>query len=210
MAYAERRLHEHLRREIAALELAPGSTVLDYGCGDSPYRDSFPTAEYIRADLPHNPAADLHLERDGRIPLPPGQVDLVLSTQVLEHAVDPSLYLAEVRRVLKPGGRLLLTTHGMMYYHPDPEDYWRWTPSGLELIARRAELTVRRTRGLVGLTATCLQLGQEPLLYRLPRPLQPLLAAAVYQLSRLADRLEPATVRDNNALVFSVLAEAPS
>ena len=53
--------------------------------------------------------------------------DAVLSTQVLEHVADPGALPAERFRVLRPGGRLLLSTHGIFVYHPDPDDYWRWT-----------------------------------------------------------------------------------
>ena len=37
-----------------------------------------------------------------------------------------------------PGGRCLLTTHGTWFYHPDPEDYWRWTPAGLARVFEQA------------------------------------------------------------------------
>ena len=44
---------------------------------------------------------------------------------------DPVLYLSECLRVLKPAGRLLLTTHGTFWDHACPHDYWRWTTFGL-------------------------------------------------------------------------------
>ena len=65
------------------------------------------------------------------LPLASGRADVVLCTQVLEHVRDPSRAVSEMARVLRPGGVCLLTTHGTWFYHPDPEDYWRWTPAGL-------------------------------------------------------------------------------
>ena len=44
---------------------------------------------------------------------------------------------ASSRRVTRPGGRVLLSTHGAMVYHPNPVDLWRWTRAGLERLFRR-------------------------------------------------------------------------
>ena len=37
---------------------------------------------------------------------------------------------------MRPGGRVLLSTHGVYPYHPNPEDLWRWTHSGLDRLFR--------------------------------------------------------------------------
>ncbi len=61
------------------------------------------------------PGADLRLlEPDGSIPLDHGSVDLVWCSEVLEHVADTGHLLLEARRVLRPGGRLLVTVpfHG--------------------------------------------------------------------------------------------------
>jgi predicted trehalose synthase len=42
----------------------------------------------------------------------------------------------ELRRVVAPGGRVLASTHGVQVYHPNPDDYWRWTHAGLERLFR--------------------------------------------------------------------------
>jgi SAM-dependent methyltransferase len=72
------------------------------------------------------------------LPVATASADVVLCTQVLEHVADPDRAVSEMARVLKPGGACLLTTHGTWFYHPDPQDYWRWTPQGLERLFRRA------------------------------------------------------------------------
>src|SRR5438128_257095 len=38
----------------------------------------------------------------------------------------------ERRRLVAPGGRVLASTHGVQFYHPNPVDLWRWTHAGLE------------------------------------------------------------------------------
>lgn len=105
--------------------------VLDYGCGEMPYRSLFAhCTSYTGADIASNPNADVIYELDAPLPLGDGSVDAVLSTQVLEHVKDPGLYLAECRRVLRPRGRLLLSTPGFWMWH-GPGDWRRWTHEGL-------------------------------------------------------------------------------
>lgn len=112
---------------------------LDYGCGVRPYEPLFPeVTKYTGADLPGNAAADIDLGPDGSLPPEAGPFDAVVSFQVLEHAPDPAAYLAACRRALKPGGKLLLTTHGIWEYHPTPEDHHRWTHHGLRRLIESA------------------------------------------------------------------------
>jgi len=122
--------------------------ILDFGCGGSPYRSLFPNAQYQRADLDGVSGVDFHIDEGGRIDAPSGGFDLVLSTQVLEHCPDPSVYLSEARRVLRPGGRLLLTTHGIFEDHGCPYDFLRWTADGLDRSLRNAGFEVRECQKL--------------------------------------------------------------
>lgn len=184
--------------------------MLDYGCADQPYRRLFPAnVDYTGADLPGNPLASLEIRPDGTVPVDDAAFDAVLSTQVLEHVDDPSVYLAECLRVLRPGGRLLLSTHGIMVWHPDPVDHWRWTGQGLRHQVARAGFEVERFEGVMGLGATGLQLTQDAFHWRLPRRAQPLFARAMQGLARLADRAETAQGRRDNALVFALVARKP-
>ena len=106
--------------------------LLDVGCGTKPYEPFFrgAVAEYIGVDV-GNPVADLEGTVEA-IPVPDGSFELVLCTQTLEHVGDPAQGIRELRRVVAPGGRVLLSTHGVQVYHPNPDDLWRWTHAGLE------------------------------------------------------------------------------
>lgn len=131
--------------------------VLDYGAGSSPYRSLFPECQYLRADIASTPstksgeargrdevypAPDYIISPDGRVPHESNSVDLVLSTQALEHVREPGIYLSEAFRLLKPGGRLFLTTHGSWHDHGDPYDFWRWTAYGLKYELEKAGFEV--------------------------------------------------------------------
>ena len=92
--------------------------------------------------------------------------------------------------MLRPGGRMLLSTHGMFIYHPDPVDYWRWTCAGLRHVVEEAGFRVVRFEGVIGLLATGLQFVQDATYYHLPRPLRPVYAFVMQSLVALADRLQ--------------------
>jgi SAM-dependent methyltransferase len=161
---------------------------------------------YLGGDLPGNPAADVVLDDTGRVPLPDGSVDAVLSTQVLEHVTDPDTYLAECGRLLRDGGSLLLSTHGIMYYHRDPEDYWRWTSAGLRALVERHGFLVEEQYGVLGLAAAALQLYQDATIGRVPTVLRPAYALLFQLAIRRADRRQSRQARIDNGLVIAIRA----
>jgi len=125
-----------LRERAQALEQEYGRyRVLDVGGGIKPYFPFFErhVESFVGVDL----GADADLQGTVEsLPVDDASFDVVLCTQVLEHAADPAAAVAELRRVLVPGGRVLLSTHGVQVYHPAPEDLWRWTHTGLERLFR--------------------------------------------------------------------------
>ena len=126
--------------------------VLDVGAGDRPYRELFPDA--VAFDVPGSPNADLHGSVDA-IPAEDASFDVVLCLQVLEHVPDPAAAVRELRRVVRPGGRVLASTHGVYPFHPNPDDLWRWTHQGLErLFLTNAEWTSVTVRPGAGTAAT--------------------------------------------------------
>lgn len=208
-AYYGRRLRAVVRQLLQSATDGP-TVVLDYGCADRPYRNELPAgSEYVGADLPGNSEANVQLLEDGTVPLPDGEFDLVLSTQVLEHVKDPLRYLDECHRLLKPGGSLVLSTHGVMYYHRDPEDYWRWTPAGLRKILSERDFEVMEMRGVLGLAAAAAQIFQDATYWKVPRRLQPVYALAMQTAVMLLDRRYSEPLRVENSLTLAVRACRP-
>lgn len=82
----------------------------------------------------------IDLEKDF-LPHATAGVDTLLLFNVLEHLYNYSLVLSEIKRVLKPGGKLIGAVPFLVAYHPDPHDYWRYTKEALEKIFMTAGFT---------------------------------------------------------------------
>jgi SAM-dependent methyltransferase len=124
--------------------------VLDVGCGRKPYRDLVPARNYVGVDI-DTPvtralaAADVFY--DGRrLPFPDQQFDAVLCSQVLEHVFTPDEFLAEIHRVLRPGGTLLLAVPFVWDEHEQPADFARYSSFGLRALLERSGFTVAEQR----------------------------------------------------------------
>lgn len=202
----ESRLAEVMPRAVRGRE----DRVLDFGCASSPYRHLLPNGcRYYAADLPGNPAAEIEVQPDGRLPCDGNGFDAVLSTQVLEHVVDPRTYLAECFRVLRPGGRLLLSTHGTMMLHRDPTDYWRWTSDGLRRTVEREGFCIAELHGVLGMASTALQLFTLVTYQRFPRGTRRLYCRLMEAIVAFFDRIDSAADKKEDAMVFVLIAEKP-
>ena len=114
----------HLARFVRGLG-APGAA-LDLGCGDGRLTAELEATELVAADVSEVALARARerlpgarivaLAADEPLPLPDNAFDLVLCAETLEHVRDVQLLLSEARRVLRPGGRLAVTTpaHGRL------------------------------------------------------------------------------------------------
>lgn len=196
----------HLRPRVTTCR---SITAVDLGCGTLPYRPLFDEVvdRYIGADLAANPNADVHIDpQTGHVDLPGASCDLVISTQVLEHVESPVDYLREARRLVKPDGLLMLSTHGYWKYHPDPTDYWRWTGAGLcKLIESQGWSVIDRT-GMLGFAAAAAGLMQDALVARMPRITRRPASIVLQQAVGLLDRMYTPQTRRENAALYLIVA----
>jgi SAM-dependent methyltransferase len=195
-------------------ELTTGNKQLllvDFGCGDMPYRSVIEpkVGKYLGVDLDMNPKADHHIGFDSKTTLPDNYADIILSNQVLEHVDTPTGYLQEALRILKPGGSIILTTHGYWYYHPTPNDYWRWTSAGLRKTVEDSGFIVTSFYGIMGLAASGLQLLQDAIINKLPKFLRPPFAFIMQLKIILFNKINSQPQRDRDASLYVVLAQKP-
>jgi len=125
------RATEELNRQtiLRLIEEHPGGDLLDCGCGDGAFTAEL--AERAGAGQTHGievvdarvRAAEergirvARTDLNGPLPYEDASFDLVHSNQVIEHLRATDTFLRELRRVLKPGGQLLLSTNNLASWH---------------------------------------------------------------------------------------------
>lgn len=131
-----------------------GSKVLDLGAGTCPYKDYCSHCLYFTQDFMQYEGVKLggstkygHIDFISdvtNIPVEECFFDAVICTEVLEHVLEPIKVIQEIKRVLKPGGKILLTAPFACGLHQEPYHYYTgFTPfwyehffsqNGLEIV----------------------------------------------------------------------------
>jgi len=128
-------------QQVAAEHDLTEYTLIDVGAETTPYRKYFHKVKYCTLDKTQNEAGTIDFVTDinqGAPMIADGTIDFILCTQVLEHLKEPALVFREFHRILKPGGKLFLTTHLCFEEHMQPYDYFRFTQYGLRYLGESA------------------------------------------------------------------------
>lgn len=156
------------RHEAAYHALLPycaGAVVLEAGCGEgygagllADHAAQVIALDYDSGAIDHvarsYPAVHALHGNLATLPLADGRLDVVANLQVLEHLWDQYGFLAECRRALRPGGRLLVTTPNRLTFTPDsdtplnPYHTRELSPSELDEMLRDAGFAVEQLAGL--------------------------------------------------------------
>ena len=147
-------LRRELYRAISDLSRGARGRLLDFGCGSKPYRALFPEVSmYLGCDIPvsgHSHATSrIDCFYDGRtLPFADETFDWVFTSETFEHIFNLDDIVAELNRVMKKGGRLLLTAPFCWDEHEVPYDFARYTSFGLTHILNKGGfevITYRKT-----------------------------------------------------------------
>ncbi len=178
----------HCRISEFSKSVPKGSVLLDAGAGEGKYHNLFPHCQLIGLDAAIGDenwdysaldiVGDLH-----RIPLKDASMDGVLSVVTLEHLHSPWLAMAEMARVVKPGGRSFFVFPFLWETHQRPNDFFRFTEFGFRKLAEDSGFRVDSLDAMGGLfrllhyrTASLLKYSvRYPLLMLLLLPFYPLL-----------------------------------
>ncbi|MFC8512685.1 class I SAM-dependent methyltransferase [Streptomyces sp. NPDC057257] len=134
----------------------PPELVVDLGCGRGTsaklFRKHDPEVRWVGVDIRDSPEAGQRTDGAGsvvhydgvRLPFRSGSVPLVYSHQVFEHVSHPRELLAEVGRVLRPGGLFIGSTSQFEPYHSF--SLWNYTPYGFRTLVEQGGLAMEEVR----------------------------------------------------------------
>ncbi|MDP2620660.1 MAG: methyltransferase domain-containing protein [Hyphomicrobiales bacterium] len=103
---------------------------------DVDYKPFFPNGFAVtkRKDVPADMHVDLYYLDLSKIEAE--SYNVVLCTGLLEHIPDPERLIADMHRILKPGGRLIISASAVFSFHECPDNFFHFTPYGFKLLFR--------------------------------------------------------------------------
>jgi SAM-dependent methyltransferase len=164
-------------------QMAKGKTIdVGAGGGGGKYLDTLPKETGVTVEhFDQKTGQFVDFEKD-RLPADNNTYDTTIFLNVMEHIFNYQHIADEVVRITKPGGQIIGYVPFLMWYHPDPSDYFRYTHQSIEKIFKAAgakEVTIEKhVRGPFTICAAMTVL-------MVPRFLRPVFFAPLYALDRL-------------------------
>lgn len=160
-----------IRMNQALTEYTLRGRVVDVGGGHAPdYFDFFKKSDSHTVEVLDGSMTGIDFEKDA-LPYAEGTADTVILCNVLEHIYDHQFILREVHRILAVEGTLIGFVPFWVGYHPDPHDYFRYTPEALTRMLSDAGLPDHTIRPIA--TGPLLA-NFNTIVLSLPRMLRPL------------------------------------
>jgi len=136
-SFYQRAIPQHARGKLA-----------DLGCGNVPFYQLYRpyVTDNICADWPNtrhqNQYLDIQCDLNKPLDFPDGLFDTIIISEVLEHISEPEIIWSEMARIIKPGGKILLSVPFFYKIHEAPFDFYRYTEFCLRNFASKNGLNV--------------------------------------------------------------------
>ncbi|MDO8482923.1 MAG: glycosyltransferase [bacterium] len=111
-----------------------GTPIIDVGSGPRRFGD-----EFINLDIFPFPEVDIVADAT-HLPFADNSIPAIVSESVIEHVADPHTVTSEMMRVLKVGGYLYVSAPFIHPFHASPDDFNRWSISGLKHLFKDLEI----------------------------------------------------------------------
>lgn len=115
--------------------------IIDLGGGERPSYERFwyiNPENFIRVDVSEKARPDVVADINKPLPFSDNFADTIFLFNVIYILEDPGKTLREINRILKPGGKLFITSPFIFNEAKEPADYWRFTSQGLERLLKGA------------------------------------------------------------------------
>jgi SAM-dependent methyltransferase len=124
-------------------QLPPNAIIFDIGSKDGRAEYSFGSAPadatVVCVDIEAGPGVDLVADAHNMSSVANDSVDCVLTVSTLEHVRYPAKVVAEIHRILKPGGTIFVEVPFIFPYHADPDDFYRFSHRGIQILCEAFE-----------------------------------------------------------------------
>jgi SAM-dependent methyltransferase len=124
-------------------QIKENDLVLSVGDGPSHYRPLF--KKYIGFDISKSLSIDFMADIY-RIPIKSNSIPSIINIQVMEHLKYPEKALKELNRIMKPGGKMLITAPQGCALHDEPYDFFRYTPYSLKFLLEESDFEVKEIK----------------------------------------------------------------
>lgn len=104
-----------------------------------------PHPSIINVDIFYYKGVDL-VANGEELPFPDNSVDAIVCESLLEHVPRPEKIVAEMYRVLKPKGQMYIVTPFVYPFHACPNDFYRWSVTGLKELLKAGDIDAIGTR----------------------------------------------------------------
>lgn len=140
-------LRKKLLRAVDKYSKYMAGTMMDFGCGSKPYQSLFNVEKYVGVDFQgeghSHESEQIDVFYDGKtLPFPDNYFDSVFSTEVFEHVFNLEEMIKEIRRVMKPGAKILVTCPFAIPEHEQPNDYGRYSSFGIKHLFEKNDFKV--------------------------------------------------------------------
>jgi len=143
--YVSAAMLSQYRVTIPLIQQYARGALIDLGCGTMPYR-SLIEGRVARYDsLDHRPQVEgvtFQADIQAMTSIPDAAYDSAICLEVLEHVPNPFKAAAEIQRILKPGGILIVSVPHLSRLHEEPYDFFRFTRHGLVSLFQSAGFDV--------------------------------------------------------------------
>jgi len=127
--------------------------LLDLGCGKVPLYSAYApyASEIVCVDWTPGEHIDLECDLSQPLSFESSRFDTIILSDVLEHIPEPRLLWSEMKRVLAPGGKIIMNVPFYYLVHEHPHDYYRYTNFALERFVKINEMALVRMSAVGGL-----------------------------------------------------------
>lgn len=140
--------HSFMKKALKEIPL--NATVIDVGAGTKPYKHliNARTPRYCTQDLFASAQDKIGIEQQAvdfvssaeHMPIPSGSFDYAICTELLEHVTSPAGVMKEISRILKPGGKVIVTVPMIIGEHQQPLHFQNLTRYGLSQLSDESGL----------------------------------------------------------------------